>query len=294
MTEKIEWYREVLEIEPNSKVFFPLARLLSEEKRIDEAMDVLEHGLERHPEFLEARLFFIELLHKMDRNDTCASQIAKLSKMFSTYAGFWQAWAACLSSAGDSPDTSLALRFLSVYFLNKSVSFHEVLDRGLTSMIDTTQPAVKPVAPQPRIIVKSAQAASAGQVAPPPTPAVKPVQVTVTRQPSAPPGAENTGAENTEEHFSLRTRSMAEVLAEQGDIQGALDIYHELLAGAASPGEKDDLQRRITTLGTLLANSREPDTAPVSPIQPESSAGKDKLISMLETLAERVEARAQS
>ena len=41
MTEKIEWYKEVLELEPNSKVFFPLARLLSEAGRTDEAVEIL-------------------------------------------------------------------------------------------------------------------------------------------------------------------------------------------------------------------------------------------------------------
>ena len=30
MMDKIEWYREVLELEPSSKLFFPLARLLVE------------------------------------------------------------------------------------------------------------------------------------------------------------------------------------------------------------------------------------------------------------------------
>ena len=84
MTEKIEWYKEVLELEPNSKVFFPLARMLAEEQRFDEALDVLEHGLERHSEFLEARLFFIEILHQMGRSQACARQIERLSGMFST------------------------------------------------------------------------------------------------------------------------------------------------------------------------------------------------------------------
>ena len=45
MTEKIEWYKEVLELEPNSKVFFPLARLLAEAERTDEAVEILEQGL---------------------------------------------------------------------------------------------------------------------------------------------------------------------------------------------------------------------------------------------------------
>lgn len=99
MTEKIEWYKEVLELEPNSKVFFPLARMLAEEQRYDEAVEVLEHGLERHSEFLEARLFFIELLFKTGRETACTVQVNKLSKMFAAYAGFWQAWAACLSAS---------------------------------------------------------------------------------------------------------------------------------------------------------------------------------------------------
>lgn len=65
MTEKIDWYKEVLELEPNSKVFYPLSRLLAEAGRTDEAVDTLEQGLARHEEFLEARLFLVELLHQL-------------------------------------------------------------------------------------------------------------------------------------------------------------------------------------------------------------------------------------
>ena len=91
MTEKIEWYKEVLELEPNSKVFFPLARMLAQENRPEEAVAVLEQGLTRHEEFLEARLFLIELLHASGRLEACEKQVGKLTKMFTTYAGFWQA-----------------------------------------------------------------------------------------------------------------------------------------------------------------------------------------------------------
>ncbi|NMC48683.1 MAG: tetratricopeptide repeat protein, partial [Desulfovibrio sp.] len=41
MIEKIDLYREVLAIEPNSKVFFPLARELAEAGRVDEAIRIL-------------------------------------------------------------------------------------------------------------------------------------------------------------------------------------------------------------------------------------------------------------
>ena len=91
--------------------------------------------------------------------------------------------------------------------------------------------------------------------------------------------------------LSLRTRSMAEVLAEQGDLQGALDIYTELAAAAAGSSEQEVLQQRIAMLRTQLEGAAVEDLVPPSP---DMAAGKAKLISMLEALAERVEARAQS
>ena len=152
MTEKIEWYKEVLELEPNSKVFFPLARLLAEEGRDDEAVAVLEQGLVRHEEFLEARLFLIELLHAAGRLEACETQVGKLTKMFTTYAGFWQAWAACISASGDAPDTAAVLRFLALNFSRGPVSLNEVLNQGITSLAaqpdaTETQPADAVAAP---------------------------------------------------------------------------------------------------------------------------------------------------
>lgn len=134
MTEKIKWYKEVLELEPNSKVFFPLARMLAEEGMTDEAVAVLENGLERHPEYLEARLFIIELLYTGHRAEECAAQVNKLSKMFSSYAGFWQAWAACLSQEPSEEDTASLLRFLAANFISGPLKLHDVINRGLAAI----------------------------------------------------------------------------------------------------------------------------------------------------------------
>ncbi len=360
MTEKIEWYKEVLELEPNSKVFFPLARMLAEEQRFDEAVDVLENGLERHGEFLEARLFFIELLHKTGRSQACARQIDSLSGMFSAYAGFWQAWAACLSAADASSDTASVLRFLAAHFMRGPISLHEVLDRGIASLLGETRPqdgSLAAHAQMPGAGMMSETIASGG---PPLTPeeimppddsplSLLPEEdkLKLRLKPSSasaipatgdddPPFGETTGekfdpdaamadeealpealenpaheetrggslsapaetdalpsedGEGSDECFSLRTRSMAEVLAEQGDIKGALDIYHEL--AAVSPEESTDLQQRIATLSARLGSVQEVGQEK-PPQQEESASGKDKLISMLEALAERVEARAQN
>ena len=47
MTEKIEWYKEVLDLEPNSKIFFPLAKMLEKEGELEEARRVLAEGVSR-------------------------------------------------------------------------------------------------------------------------------------------------------------------------------------------------------------------------------------------------------
>ena len=377
MTEKIEWYKEVLELEPNSKVFFPLARLLAEAKRIDEAVEILEQGLARHEEFLEARLYLIELLHSANKLEACEKQVGRLTKMFSTYAGFWQAWAACISAAGNAPDTAAVLRFLALNFSRGPVSLHDVINHGLASMtgggaeaLEQAQPAefaaqvAHPTAeatagfPQIAPVVSAADAtAFAGHAAAshaaepiadvaaaasvPASGAVYDAEIALgadeqeilhdsvdfdpdfaMADDDALPSEADEGvspmvargadayaayaapvtqaeavvvedADEVEERFSLRTRSMAEVLAEQGDIKGALDIYHELAAAAVHSEESADLRQRIATLTARLGNVQTLDT-----VQPAASAeqasGKDKLISMLEALAERVEARAHS
>jgi tetratricopeptide (TPR) repeat protein len=314
MTEKIEWYKEVLELEPNSKVFFPLARLLKAENRCDEAMGVLEQGLERHPEFLEARLLFIELLHKADRRALCAEQTSKISAIFSGYAEFWQAWAACLATDGTSPDMPILLRFIAAHFMRPPLSLHEVFDKGIAAILNQAADAQDPslrgsasksirqngdatqnifpaedIARQSLDDQSTKAAASPDDAPRPPAPSSAVIDEPEQAEAAKIPIVEE--PDETEEHFSLRTRSMAEVLAEQGDIKGALDIYQELAAAVTVPVEKADLLQRIATLNAKLVMAAAMPAALTAP-ETEVAAEKIKLISKLEALAERVEARA--
>lgn len=374
MTEKIEWYREVLELEPNSKVFFPLARMLAENGDYDEAIRILQSGLDRHEEFLEARLFFIELLYKMGRQDACATQVEKLSAMFSSYAGFWQAWAACLSKINGEADTATVLNFLAAHFICGKLSLHEVIDQGLAnilgktakdactdknassaecrpdelsvgiaeqkdnddqSCVDITEFATddntydekgndtvdSSLYSEPSLLsgetndvaadtLFSEQGADQGAFCHEkdklnPSESQEGAEfdqdaIDLDNVDAAPQGIDDGLTdqvshtdEGEEEHFSLRTRSMAEVLAEQGDYKGALDIYHELAAAAISITEKKELEERITILESSLLASQELELPESGHDSEEAGSGQDKLISMLEALAERVEARAQ-
>ena len=53
MSEKIEWYKEVLTLEPNSKLFFPLARMLAEEGLIEKLVGNLPNHINGAPVIIE-------------------------------------------------------------------------------------------------------------------------------------------------------------------------------------------------------------------------------------------------
>ena len=267
MMDKIEWYREVLELEPSSKLFFPLARLLVEDGQPEAALETLRRGLERHPEFLEARLFYIEQLYHHGQPEACVAEVTEL-------------------------------RFLAASFASRPLNLNEVFERGLRSFMQEAQssdlPRGKALADLAVMGPEAADAREHDAMAVPVMPSGAGMTVEDAHVPFV-------AAQGRREHplpqpapdgpLSLRTRSMAEVLAEQGDLQGALDIYTELAAAAAGSPEQEVLQQRIAMLRTQLEGAAAEDLVPPSP---DMAAGKDKLISMLEALAERVEARAQS
>ena len=407
MTEKIEWYKEVLEVEPNSKVFFPLARMLANEGAVEEAIGIIEKGLVRHPEFLEARLYCIELLHKCGRIEDSKAHVELLSKMFSAYGEFWRAWASCIATMRESgsEDTASALRFLAANFLHGPVSLNKVIEEGLAVILEENRQkpstAKEPLSTSPENIGEPSApllpedvAAEAIPDDPAPTaveepaeetaqkaapleddfagmaetmpaasdlpvveePVEEPVQETASLEdeehafaPSADTADENdalfAGMEVDEgaaadldlvlakelsaeelpdasdtplmhdmtdlstpegdaapkmrealpaedahqETFSIRTRSMAEVLAEQGDIQGALEIYQEL-EQAADGFEKNELAQRIITLQARLGGSV--PTPAVEEIPAKAPTGKEQVLSVLTSLAKALENRA--
>lgn len=330
MKAKIEWYQEVLELEPSSKVFFPLARLLAENGQPDEAVRTLKTGLDRHPEFFEAKLMLIELLHSLGNDVDRDTEVQSLSRLFASYPRFWEAWSACIEAGDSGRDVALAMRFIAASNKERSLSLASVLDMGLKAFAarGPVSPAEAKEAAAP--VSRAVQAAADPVPAPvQPVPAVaQPATATFTARPSAADARHEASSatsasfdkigqmqsllqatpelidtrdaysgdaadadDEVEEPFTLRTRSMAEVLAEQGDTQGAVEIYQELLAAADTVESRDAIATRIDELRLgLVAGSgaQSVATAEEPPLQ-----GKHKLLHMLELLADRLEARAQ-
>lgn len=335
MTKKIEWYREVLELEPGSRVFFPLAKLLAADGQVEDAIAALRQGILRHPDHVEARFLLVELLHVQNAGPALTGEIDDLGELLASYPGFWKAWSERLSTDPDMRDASLAMALFSAALQGKQVSWATLIEQGLQALLhspgahcapqakeeraapvvriaspaDTPpqQPVAAPVISTPQRAAPSPAPASQGRAEVPeerPEEAVaRPrLSINVNNKPPAAPRehapsrprqtqTENDEDEEAEEAFSLRTRSMAEVLAEQGDIAGALDIYTELVLTARTE-EKNSLKARAEELSQRLA-APAPGEPRVADKAAAQSGDSNRLVSLLESLAQRLEARAR-
>lgn len=308
MKQKINWYQEVLEIEPSSRIFFPLAKMLVQDGQTDRAITTLRQGAARHPDHIEARLMLIDLLFAHGPREALWGEVDKVGTLFAEYPNFWQAWGQRLRESESSKDTGLALIFLAAAMRHERISWADIIEHGLrglftekplgssartgaapvtgaTSVNGTATDTIQPP-------VASAQVNSPLPVAAPVGPAPMPAAVRQDIEPEENAEAQTAGDEDEqEEHFSLRTRSMADVLAEQGDINSALDIYKELLTQAPSDQEKTALLARIDELTLSQTASSAEGAASVAEKAAEPDS-KSRLTDMLEALAQRLESRS--
>lgn len=310
--EKAAWYREVLELEPGSKIFVPFARLLLELDRAEEAVSVLRDGLDRHPEFMEARLLLIDVLHR--RGDaSCGAEVARLAGLFRSHPDFWEAWGA----ESGSPELATSLGLLAALFRNEGLTLVEVVSAGLDALRGTEPTQGERTASSAR--PASARAGSASGV----SGAAGPASADLSADPGdlpAPlthgglpdtladtpagtlpdnPGAGAAPGESApaarQDKCSLRTRSMAEVLAEQGDVRGAVDIYEELLT-TCRPEDRASLEARLDSLrerlGTEGGGAPLPRASASAPARSVPSA-RSGMLDLLERLAVRLETKAR-
>ncbi len=350
MQEKINWYQEVVDLEPGSKLFFPLAKMLAEQDA-PRAIKTLQRGLDRHPEFIEARFYFVELLHKHKEVAEYASllqeQFSVISPMLSRYAGFWQAWGKTLADEDGGQDKALAASFLGAMCTQQGLSMTDIFAAGLRSLTgqesalpqeEASEVAAVPVAPvtlaaplevspeevnteeveaevaseEPvkagttlsvsgkinlntkKNVPTPAQSAQSVKTAPPVAQSVQAEEEISEKKNTAenPSSVEDVNEENEHnEVFSLRTRSMADVLAEQGDYAAALEIYQELVQSAQSADEKQELEAKIVSLQAMETS---PMDASLAAQAKTPSPGNERVISVLGALADRLDARLHS
>ncbi|WP_018125656.1 tetratricopeptide repeat protein [Desulfovibrio oxyclinae] len=263
MKAKIEWYQEVLSLEPGSKVFFPLAKLFVELGNLDDAAVTLRKGLDRHPDFFEARLLLIHVLTELGREEEVHSHLDRAVSPLRENQSFWRNWARSLTK--ENRDLAVFLMLVSANLSGEKINWTDVVFEGIGSL---SRRLVGEPLPAP-----SAEAAS------------EPVM------PSMPEVEEIDGHIDEEDVVrpdsgSLRTRTMAELLASQGDNRGALEIYKYLLSSAPAES-RPAIEERIAELQTQVGGQTNQAGE-----DPFSTHSKSRLLSTLELLAARFEARA--
>lgn len=271
MSSKIEWYEEVLALEPGSKVFFPLARLFVDTGQHDKAVATLRKGLDRHPDFIEARLLLIQLLVEQGDKEDAGPMLDHIIEPLRQSPAFWNLWAA--EVAEENRDFAVFLMLVASHLSGRPVQWADVVMEGVNSLADRL---VGPAAPRETS-------------APVRGPAVRQEQSAAQAMPDYAPEAD--GELDDEEAVaaprgpSYRTLTMASVLAAQGDRDGALEICTELLEAEQDPARRAEIKARMATIsGEEVVTEAECEDV-------FSKHAKNRLIGALETLAARFEAR---
>ncbi|GAU07861.1 hypothetical protein [Desulfoplanes formicivorans] len=134
MQDKIRFYEEMMALEPGSKLFFPFAKMLMDGGRYEHARSVLEQGLNAHPEFMEARLLLLDVLHHLGLGDEANQQGQKIIRLLGRYQGFWTSWENSLEVDNDR-DLLLALRFVRSALQGNPLRWVDILDRGCSQLL---------------------------------------------------------------------------------------------------------------------------------------------------------------
>jgi len=325
MTEKIEFYRELLHIDPSSKVFYPLAALFFEARRLEDTVKVLRQGLAVYGDHLEARLLLVEALDHLGRQEEAAAESEVAIRILSRFPAFWRIWTA--KEATGSQDLALALNFLANHFKGQSVSWAELIRSAFdflaqnkgsslgeellplmegipeSGLVEPAPASADFLSGQPRQAKSrhSSIPARASADLPPQT-GTAPLNK-VRSVPAAKGAEEPRKATERKVGSSLRTRTMADLLASQGDFEGAADIYEELMQES---GDERQRQALIEALGKVRAESAQKKGQPFFGSKPlegqthqaqasdEQNLEEDRLIGMLEKLARRLESRSNT
>jgi tetratricopeptide (TPR) repeat protein len=133
MNEKIAWFEELLTLEPNSKLFFPLAKAYVHDNRLVEAVRVLRNGLTMHPEHLEAKLLLIQCLVNQDQSETAQAEVESLREILTAFPAFWDVWATQSRNAGQD-NLALTLGMLSRLLRGNTINWGSVLEKGLRTL----------------------------------------------------------------------------------------------------------------------------------------------------------------
>jgi tetratricopeptide (TPR) repeat protein len=212
-------FDELLEHDSSSKIFFPLARLYRKQGHLDRAVQIVQKGLEHHPDYLDAQLFLVELLHEQGNFTGAQSKAMALFSKLQEYDKFWFSLRSHFASL---QRTNLGL---AAFIIERSASGHEIdLSKLLTAGMGhyAEECSVIPGTSEPEADLDAEEVA----------------QIFI-----------NSG---------IKTKTMAKLLTAQGEYAQAVKIYDELLVNTQDEAERVELESLRETAQKELRGVEEP------------------------------------
>lgn len=239
MNDTLHLFDELLEHDSGSKIFFPLARLYRKQGHTQRAIEIVRRGIEHHPDYLEAQLYLIELLSEV--GDTAAAE-QKAFSVFSKLLSYEKFWVSLRGHYARSQQADLALASFLVERSahGEDVDLLKLLNFGISHYAELISTQSPDVEPERDL--------DAEEVA----------QICI-----------NSG---------IKTKTMAKLLAAQGEFAQAIRIYDDLLEGSLGEEERRELGELRAQAQRELGEEPDPET--------EQS---NKLYYVLNTLADRLE-----
>ena len=219
MNDTLALFDELLEHDSGSKIFFPLARLYRKQGHTRRAIEVVQKGIERHPDYLEAQLSLIDLLCEEGEHAAAETRAQTILDKLLTYEKFGSR---LREHYARSPQTDLALAafVMERNALGGSVDLAKVMTCGLAHYAEAQTCGAPPVEPE-----KDLDAEEVAQF------------------------CINSG---------IKTKTMARLLSAQGEYEQAIRIYDDLLEAAASDAERAELKSLRDEAYAALGSAPDP------------------------------------
>ena len=223
MNDTLRLLDELLEHDSGSKIFFPLARMYKKQGDTARAIAIIRKGLGFHPDYLEAQLFLIELLHDSDANGEAETIAQSIYAKFSHYGSFWTTLRSSFAKS-DRSELIVAAFLFEQASKSQKVDFFSLLESGISQY---SEAAVAPFS----AIQEPENDLDAEEV----------TQICI-----------NSG---------IKTKTMARLLLSQGEYEQSIRIYDELIGTCADPTERAELVglRSHAQCASGLQNVQEPE-----------------------------------
>lgn len=243
MKNTLHLFDELLEHDPGSKIFLPLARLYRRHGYLQRAIEVVQKGIAHHPDYLEAHFFLIELFYDTGQVDTAEAQAHAIFEKLLVFDKFWRALQDHYSK-NQHEDMRLACFLIEGQAKKTPIDLLKLLSSGITHYLEHKHSQDSPREPE-----------------------------------------QDLDAEEVTQFFinsGIKTKTMAKLLAAQGEHSQAIAICEDLLAQGPNPEETKDLE---SIRQQSLVHLQKTDS---------SQKDNNKLYSILDTLATRLETRSSS